>query len=584
MDRLIRKSDVIKATHLEKYRLSGMAPAIMQLTGINRLNKVFGDVSDRKGLDFVNAFLDRLSIKFSYNEADLEQIPKSGAFVVVANHPYGVIDGMLMIKILCQVRPDFQVMANFLLSQVDNVKEFIVPVNPFENQNISSVAGLKRTMSILAEGQPIGIFPAGEVSTFQPGMKTVADREWQRPILKLIKKAEVPVIPMYFQGKNSIVFHLVGMIHPALRTACLPAEMFNKKHEIKIRIGKPISVSEQQRITDVKRYGRFLRAKTYAQGSSIEVKKFFRKPQLRLSKKPIPIIPEVPTKVLESEIHQLVQSGKKVNEIQDFQLFLAPSIEIPNILNQIGRLRELTFRAVGEGTNTSSDLDEYDLYYHHLFLWDTSQKQVCGAYRIGQGKEILERYHKQGFYIHSLFKIKEGFTPILAQSIELGRSFILPDYQRKRLPLYMLWQGILSFLMTHQEYRYLIGPVSISNSYSKISINLLVQFMMANYYNPDFAKYITPRKKFKLHIKNQAEAQVLLESTACNLKLLDKIIEDIEPKHFKVPVLLKKYLSLNAQIIGFNVDPKFSNSLDGLVLLDFKKVPNEVITNLKKTF
>ncbi len=584
MNTLIQKTDFIKATNLEKYHLSGIAPAIMQLTGINRVNKMFDEISGYQGIEFVDALIDYLGVKFSFDEHELQQIPKTGAFVVVANHPFGVVDGILMMKILAAVRPDFRVMANFLLAHVDNVKEFVIPVNPFENQRVSSLRGMKSALTALASGQPVGIFPAGEVSAFQTEIKGIADREWQKPALKLIQKAEVPVVPMYFQGKNSTIFHLMGMIHPMLRTARLPAEMFNKKHEIKIRIGKPISVKEQQKFTDLKRYGRFLRAKTYAQGSGLEVKNFFGKPALTFAKKSALIVAPTATDLLENDIQNLRHSGKIINEIQNFELFLAPATEIPHVLAEIGRLRELTFRAVGEGTNNASDLDEYDLYYHHLFLWDKTTRQICGAYRLGRGKDILERYGKQGFYIHSLFRIKDEFASILGQSAELGRSFVLPEYQRKRLPLYMLWQGILSFLMTHKEYRYLIGPVSISNSYSKISKDLLVQFMLENCYNPDLAKYIVPRKKFKANIKTLAETEALLDSTEKNLKLLDKIIEDIEPEHFKVPVLFKKYLSLNAQIIGFNVDPKFSNALDGLMLLDFKNVPEDVICNLKKGF
>ena len=405
------------------------------------------------------------------------------------------------------------------------------------------------------------------------------DRQWQKSMIKFIKKAEVPVVPIYFQGTNSRLFHLLGLIHPSLRTAKLPSELLNKKNKvIKIRIGNPISVQDQNEYTDIERFGRFLRLKTYALGSSIEVNSFFRY-NLKPAEKPEPIIPAVPQETIDGEVGKLMNSYLLFKS-KNFSVICAPSVEMPNIMTEIGRLREETFRDVGEGTNRSIDIDEFDLYYWQLFIWDEEEKRIVGAYRVGKGKEILNRYGVKGFYINSLFKIDDKFSYILEQSIELGRSFIVKEYQRKPLPLFLLWKGILYFLIKNPEYRYLTGPVSISNRFSSYTKGLIISFMKSNYYDHDFARYIKPRNMFRVPI-NKEDYDIIFNNCS-DISRLDNFIKDIEPEEFRMPVLLKKYVKLNGKIISFNVDPKFNDALDGLLILDLFQVPIDTITSLSK--
>jgi putative hemolysin len=257
-----------------------------------------------------------------------------------------------------------------------------------------------------------------------------------------------------------------------------------------------------------------------------------------------------------------------------------PSFEIPNIMNEIGRLREITFREVGEGTNQKMDIDEYDLYYNQLFIWDEENRKIVGAYRVGKGKEIMDIYGVRGFYVQSLFRMNRRLNPILSQSLELGRSFIIPDYQRKPLPLFLLWKGILYFLLKNPEYRYLLGPVSISSRFSNFSKELIIKFIKENYYNESIARYIRPRKKFIVSL-HHLDTDILIES-ASDLNKLDRIIKDIETAQKNMPVLLKKYLKQNGKIVGFNIDPKFNNAMDGLLLLDLFDVPTSTISALSK--
>jgi putative hemolysin len=237
-------------------------------------------------------------------------------------------------------------------------------------------------------------------------------------------------------------------------------------------------------------------------------------------------------------------------------------------------LREITFREVGEGTNQSCDTDEYDLNYKHLFIWDETHKKIVGAYRIGLGDVLHRRYKKKGFYLNELFKIHKDFNPVLKNSLELGRSFITKEYQRKPYSLMLLWKGVLSFLKLHpNRYKYLIGPVSISNSFTSLSKDLLVDFIMKNHFNETLAVHVKPRKKYKYQHKGEGAA--LKDMSKNDIKALDNMIADIELANTKIPILLKKYLKQNAKIIAFNIDPKFNNSLDGFLVMEVSDIPED---------
>ena len=580
--KLVDEKEFKKAAGLNTIGGDSIAKMLMSILKINKINKEYSKIDHLRGIEFLDALLNNLQIEYEINPEELKRIPKEGPFIIVSNHPYGGIDGLILVRIISEIRPDFKVIANFLLRRMEAVKDTIIPVDPFEGatQISGSLAGIKGALHHVREGKPLGIFPAGEVSTYynteSPG---VADKQWNDSIIKFIKKVEVPIIPVYFKGTNSRLFHILGLIHPMLRTAKLPSEIFNKKNKVvKLRMGQPITVKEQAEFTDISRFGRFLRLKTYALGSSIEVKKFFNY-RLRRESTPATIVSPLSNELITSEVESLT-IDYLLFKSKNYCVYCAPSVEMPNIMTEIGRLREETFREVGEGTNRKIDVDEFDLYYNQLFIWDEELKAIVGAYRVGKGKEILERYGKKGFYIHSLFKIDDGFLPILSQSIELGRSFITKEYQRKPLPLFLLWKGILYFLIKNPEYRYLIGPVSISSRFSNFSKGVIVNFMKSNYFDHEFARLVTPRHTFKVPLSKE-DTDVIFEKSN-DIGKLDRFLQDIESNEFRMPVLLKKYIKLNGKIISFNVDPKFNNALDGLLILDLFQVPIEAIKSLSK--
>ncbi len=570
------------ATHLNKFGGDVLAKFLMQLLRYQKVNQLYAKFAHQSGTDFIDSILDVLGVKFEIDPADLERIPKEGPFITVSNHPYGGLDGLILIKILTKVRPDYKVIVNYLLQKIEPLDEFFLPVNPFEDykEAANSLRGTKLAFQHVQNGAPLGIFPAGEVSSYQISKHEIADREWLLTAIKFAHKSNVPIVPIYFQGNNSRLFQLLGRIHPLLRTAKLPSELFNKKKKtIQLKIGNPISVADQQSFSDISQFGRFIRAKTYSLGSTIKPGKFFYPLQFNKPAKPEPIVDAVPKEVLTQEIEQ-AKSDYLLFDSKEFSVLCAPANVIPNVLHEIGRLREITFREVGEGTNLKIDIDEYDLYYMQLVIWDNNEQQIAGAYRVGKGKDIMAQYGKKGFYLQSLFRMKRAFKPILEESLELGRSFIVKDYQRKPLSLFMLWKGILYFLLKNPEYRYLIGPVSISNDFSKFSKDLLVSFVQSYFYDNELAEHIVPRKKFKLDKEFFDEKEAILQSSEKDFKKLDKFIKDLE--NSSIPVLLKKYISLNAKIIGFNTDPKFNDCLDGLIILDVYDVPMDTLHGFSK--
>jgi putative hemolysin len=581
--KVITTEEFAKATKLDKLNMPGLAALLMELMKINQANELFDKAQPKQGPDFVDAILEGCGVNVEYDDKELKNLPETGAFIAIANHPYGGIEGMVLLKILCLVRPDAKLMANFILKKIPNLSDYFIAVNPFENiEHSSSISGLKTTLELLSKGTPIGIFPAGEVSTYKVDKKQVTDRMWHPVVGKIIAKAKVPVIPIYFHGNNGLLFNLLSLIHPALRTAKLPSELFNKQgHTIKVRIGKPINVADIPDLNNTTRLLNYLRARTYALGTGLDDEKKIFNPRnlFKIKKQPAAIVPEISGEILDKEVEPLREEYRVWAE-KNYEVFIVPTSLIPNVIREIGRLRELTFREIGEGTNKAVDLDEYDIYYHHLFIWDVKAKLIVGAYRLGLGDEIFYSMGKKGFYVSELFKIKSQFTPVLKKSIELGRSWIRKEYQQKPLPLFLLWKGILKYLIDNPRYRYLIGPVSISNSFSKFSKSLIVDYINRNHFDHELAQFVRPRKQFKVDL-GDLDPDVLL-SAEDSFKGLDQIISEVETRSLKVPVLLRQYIALNARIISFNIDPKFSDCLDGFLVLDLQKVPQDILDKLGK--
>ena len=403
----------------------------------------------------------------------------------------------------------------------------------------------------------------------------------------MIKKAEVPIIPIYFHAKNSRLFYALSKISDTFRTAKLPSELFSQKRRvIKVRIGKPISVKDQNQYENIDEFHEFIRKKTYMLANPFEKKaKYISQAAsaLKFPKEPKKIDPQRNVDKMIKEVEFLRKNGDRLMESKNYEVFLATAEIIPNILHEIGRLREITFREVGEGTNKSIDLDDFDQHYQHLFLWDSLNNKMVGAYRMGLGVDIYKKYGIEGFYVQTLFRFEPEMYNMMSKTIDIGRAFIVKEYQQKPMPLFFLWKGIVHVTLRYPEHEYLTGGVSISNQFSNFSKSLMIEFMKSHYYDPYIAQYIHPKKEYKVKLKD-ADREFVFDATQADLNKFDRVIDELEPGNLRMPVLIKKYIKQNAKLVAFNVDPKFNNAIDGLIFLKISDIPESTVRPVMEEF
>jgi putative hemolysin len=577
---LISKNQLKELIHYNRLGKNLFAEIIFQVLKLDRINKIYDENFEKNPSDFIDAILNQLDIQFEVSKSDINRIPLKPQFIIISNHPFNIIDELIIYKVFSQIHPNIKIISNNILQKVTPLQDSFFTEKYFDTKKIKD-DNISELLEHIYDENPLCIFPAGNNSTFDFSEHRFNDDEWKNNILKFIVNCEVPIIPVYISGTNNIILNILGKIHPLIKAVKLPSELLNKKDKkIKLRIGNQITVEQLSRFLTTKETGRYLRSKVYALSNSLEIDNFYKKPIWGIKKKVEPIHDEISASIIENEINE-VKKHSLLFELSSYSVICASTDKIPNTIIEIGRLREKTFREVGEGTNKSLDLDQYDVYYQHLIIWDNSQRKIVGSYRIGKGKDIIRDYGIKGLYIRSLFKINPAIKPTLEESLELGRSFIVKEYQKKTLPLFLLWKGIFHFLLENKEYRYLIGPVSISNDFSKFTKSLIVSFVKSNYYEEELAHFIQPRKRFNIPKKHMPKINFLVNEMEDDLNIMDNIIHEIEDDK-RVPVLLKKYLSLNAKIIGFNVDPLFNDCLDGLIILDLFNIPENVLESLSK--
>ena len=544
--------------------------AIEKLLRLDRLDRLWEDVPGADNRLIADHPLALLNVHTQVSERDLALIPKQGPVVVVANHPFGLIEGAILPSLFLSVRPDVKVMANHLLSSMPETSGLCIFVDPYGGENAARAnrKGLKDAIAWLKQGGLLTVFPAGEVSHLNLKERAITDPEWSNSVARLIRITGATVLPTYILGANSALFHLLGLMHARVRTALLPHEFFNKHdRSIEVRIGSPITPAKIRAYQDDVALIRYLRRRTYLLQDR-EAPKQFSVPVVE------PQAAETATELLSGEVSRLAPERTLV-ENDDFAVLLAKSNEIPNVLHEIGRLRELTFRQVGEGTGKPIDLDRFDDHYWHLFVWHRHAREVAGAYRLGPSDEILARFGATGFYTSQLFHWRQPFLDRISPALELGRSFVRPEYQKTYAPLLLLWKGIGQFLVRHPQYKLLFGPVSISNGYSAASRHLMVKFLSAYRQSPEFAPLVRARNPFRQRPSKLADE--LIGATVWDVEELSALIADVETDRKGVPVLLKQYLKLGGELAAFHVDRRFANALDGLIIVDLRKTDERVL-------
>lgn len=564
-------------------RLNGLIlDPLERALGLRHLQEMYKRVEcqiDKRS--FCRHALAELNVRYHVSDENLDRIPKSAALVVVANHPFGAIEGLILTDIIQSVRPDIKVMSNHLLACIPELHETSIFVDPFGHHASRSrnITPLKEAIRWLNNGGVLGVFPAGEVSHLNLNNRQVADPAWSESIARLIRHTESHVVPIFFHGTNGPIFQLAGMVHPQLRTAMLPRQLLNKRDQsIAVHIGHQISYRHLSRYKSDANLMRYLRFRTYVMAHNRDT------PPRRLvftisrpvSDVKVAIADPDNAGILTAELAALPEK-QLLTASSDYQVFFARSGQIPRLLQEIGRQREIAFRAVGEGTGHALDLDSFDPHYLHLFVWNKAARELVGGYRLGLVDEILDHYGVSGLYTATLYRYRQPLLDQLSTAIELGRSFVRPEYQRSHMPLLMLWKGIAHFVARYPRYRRLFGTVSMSNSYRPYSRSLLVQFLRQNHIKSDWAAWAEPYRPFRPP-RDPERDQAILSGLIHDLDLLSEVIQEVESDGKGVPILFRQYLKLGGEIIGFNVDNDFSHALDALIAVDLTRTEPALLT------
>ncbi|MDB5302484.1 MAG: hypothetical protein JWM97_33, partial [Phycisphaerales bacterium] len=449
--------------------LPHVAPALERLFGLDAMNAIHARAAlgDPSRL-FVDRVLDVLGVSYRASDSDLARIPKTGPVVIVANHPFGALDGMILASLVRKVRPDSKVMANSLVGRVAEMQELFVLVDPFggSRAKAENLGPMRQAIRWVRGGGLLGIFPAGEVAHLDARQRAIKEPRWNEAIARIAHMAGAPVVPLYFDGRNSVAFQLLGLIHPRVRTVMLPRELLRKRGaEIGVRVGSPVPHRRLESMPgDAERTG-YLRERTFLlrhRGAPCVPDRLGQALGME------PVCEAGPAERIAREVAGL-PAGQTLAESDGLAVYHARATQIPHLLREIGRLREITYRATGEGTGRPSDLDDFDTWYHHLFVWHKTSRELVGAYRLGATDEIVTTRGERGLYTATLFRYRPGLIERLGPALELGRSFVRAEYQKSYAPLLMLWKGIGRFVVENPQYKTLFGPVSISNDYQGIS-------------------------------------------------------------------------------------------------------------------
>ena len=510
-----------------------------------------------KGFDFIELVLEYFNVSYTISNKDKANIPQSGRVIIVANHPLGALDALSLIMLIKEVRSDIKVLANDVLMQLEPLKELFIPIDNLGGTTAKE--SLKKINDALKRDEALLIFPSGEVSRARPmGIK---DTKWKKGFLKFAKKSNSPILPVFIDAKNSSIFYAVSFINKNIATLFLPHEMFKKRSEvIHFKIGEMIAYKTLQN-----------------SGFDDSVLINLLKKHLYKIAKGKKGIFATQTSIAHPEDRKSIRSELKKSKLlgqtsDGKHIYLYDYEQGSVLMRELGRLRELTFRKVEEGTGTKRDMDLFDEYYKHIVLWDEDELEVVGAYRIGEANFITEHFGKEGFYSQTLFEFKPEFEPYMHNAIELGRSFVQPRYWGTRALDY-LWQGIGAYLYQNPHIQYMYGPVSLSDVYPKIAKNLIVAFYSLYFSSP--LKLVKARNGFFMSESETKEAKAFFQGD--NYKEDFTILkEQLSLIDLNVPTLYKQYTELCDEggilFLDFNIDEEFANCVDSFILVDISKI------------
>ena len=543
---------------------SPLARALDRLLQIEQMEDLYREA--RTEPSFVTGLLAKLAVRIDVSARDLANIPATGPVVAVCNHPFGILDGIVTAEVLTRVRPDVRILTSRMLGDLEELAPLCFFVDPFDKpeNRATNARGLRNSIAHLRAGGLLMIFPAGEVSHFDVRTRSICDPLWSPTAARLIQLSGARALPILIAGSNSLGFQMLGLVHPKLRTAALPAQLLNKRGKvISVRVAAPIQ-PDTLRQFDAAGLTQYLRVR-----SRLLAHRHQPAPLRTNGLAPIP--PATATHLRQREVAALAPDCQ-LAAAGDLAVYYAEAAHIPAVLHEICRLREITFRAAGEGTGQAIDHDRYDLTYRHLFVWNHATSEVVGAYRIGDVPELLQRFGADGLYTTSLFRFQNGFFARLGPALELGRSFVRLEYQRQFTPLLLLWKGICTLVARRPQYKMLIGAVTMSNQYSAGSRELMARYFEMRGHTGGLLSPVRPRHKLR-----GARLQKHDCATLCALvpaaEDLSIPIRDLELDGKGLPVLIQQYVKMGGKLMAFSVDPRFGDALDAFVQLDLTAAP-----------
>ena len=567
----------------ERWVLEYLAEPVEKALSIDNLNSTYAQVHRNPAAqrNFFGSVLGALNVDVNLSPQDLRNIPLDGTTVVVANHPYGGADGVVLLSVLTALRRDVKVLGNYLLETIPEMRDWLIAVDPFgrDQSPKSNIRSLRKAISWVRQGGMLVVFPGREVSHFQISEQSISDSQWSASIAAIIRHTRAAVLPVFFDGANGWTFQLLGWVHPLIRTALLPRELQRRRSSaIEIRIGKRIAWGRIAKFTNDEELINHLRNQTYIMANRAPLRVLAESQpvadrELMVLKERI--VAETSSIILESEVASLPSNQKLVSS-GEYSAYYATAQQIPGLMREIGRQREITFRAADEGTGRALDLDHFDEHYLHIFLWHSAQNELVGAYRLGLVPDILKRFGAQGLYTNLLFEYEPELWRHWDQAIELGRAFVQPKYQKQIPPLSMLWRGICQFIVQHPRFTTLFGPLSISQSYNQASKALIELYIREHMFDRELSRFVKARNKFRAAPLAGVRAKSL-RHTMRDLDDVSALVSSIETDGKGIPVLFRQYSKFDFRVLGFNVNKYFSSTVDGLMYVDLRKVRPAVL-------
>ena len=544
------------------FRLFG--PLGDRILGLDKFNRRFRK-HNLAGLDkdrFLHRVLELLKVHTIYDTSELRNIPKEGPVVIVANHPYGGLEGIILAALLTKVRPDVKVLANLMLRLIVELRDLFIFTNPLVKNHPGNIKSLRLCREWLQQGHALVLFPAGRVSFYRKDLKTITDGEWNRIATSMTRLSRAPVVPVHIAGSNSALFQILGRIYYRFRLLLLPRELLKSGgRSVAVRVGRAIPFKELERF-NTRAMTRYIRMRTYLLASPGQA------PVIRTDKSEQALIAAVPTDRLLEEIEAL-PAEQHLHDFKDFSVYYGYYEQLTETVREIGRLRELTFRELDEGSGSSCDTDAFDKTYTQLFIWDRNKREIIGGYRMGQMDRLCNGSDLSPLYLSQLFNFSESFLQMVAPGLEMGRSWIRKEHQRSFHGLYLLWRGIGEFMLRHPRYHTFYGTVSLSTTYHPYSLALMSKVLIGD------DRQVEPIHPFKAEIPE--EVNRYLQRTRLSVKGLSRLVRALEPDGTDLPILVKQYLKLGARFHSIAIDKGFNNTPGALLSVDLRRTPRHLL-------